>query len=67
MPTYEYICDDGHETDYRQSMSDEPLKVCPREGCEAEAERKISSGAGVHSNGGSTGAENCAPSDSAPT
>lgn len=55
MPTYEYVCEAGHETDRRQSMSEDPLEVCPREGCEAAAERKISMGLGVHSGSGGSG------------
>lgn len=47
MPTYEYVCAEGHESEHRQSMEDAPLEVCPTEGCEAEAERKISMGAGI--------------------
>lgn len=48
MPTYEYVCDAGHETSHRQSMSEDPLETCPREDCESAAERKISAGLGVH-------------------
>jgi putative FmdB family regulatory protein len=47
MPTYEYVCDAGHETEHRHSINDPALEVCPTEGCEARAERKISLGAGV--------------------
>ena len=47
MPTYEYVCDAGHETEHRHSINDPALEVCPMEGCESRAERKISLGAGV--------------------
>lgn len=45
MPTYEYRCEDGHEFEVFQKMSDDPIDVCPE--CGAPAERKISSGAGL--------------------
>lgn len=68
MPTYEYHCDAGHETEHRQSMSEDPLDRCPREGCAAEAERKISMGLGIHhgSKGSSSAggrAGECGPRD----
>lgn len=44
MPTYEYLCAEGHRFDLFQRMSDEPRASCPR--CGAEAERVISGGAG---------------------
>lgn len=47
MPTYEYRCQDGHETEARQSIDADPLDRCPREGCEAPAERLISLGGGL--------------------
>lgn len=56
MPTYEYVCDDGHETDFRHSINDSALEVCPREECQAPARRKISMGAGVIT-GGETSAD----------
>lgn len=57
MPTYEYVCERGHESELRQSMSDDPVESCPREGCGAAAERQISLGAGfvVHGSGSSSG------------
>lgn len=45
MPTYEYRCENGHEFEAFQKMSDDPIDVCPE--CGAPAERKISSGAGL--------------------
>lgn len=47
MPTYEYVCTAGHETDHRHSIKDDPLETCPREDCGAPAERKISMGGGL--------------------
>jgi putative FmdB family regulatory protein len=44
MPTYEYRCAQGHEFEVFQRMSDEPVRVCPT--CGAEAERLLSAGAG---------------------
>lgn len=29
MPTYEYVCEEGHEFEEVQSITDEPLKKCP--------------------------------------
>lgn len=54
MPTYEYICQKcGHEFEQFQSISDPPLKVCPREACalkrwgKGKVRRAISGGAGL--------------------
>ena len=52
MPTYEYICDAcGEEFEKFQSITAEPIKVCPNCGKE-EARRKISGGAGIIFKGG---------------
>ncbi|HET8654893.1 MAG TPA: zinc ribbon domain-containing protein [Longimicrobiaceae bacterium] len=46
MPTYEYRCPScKHEFEKFQRMSDEPVAECPE--CGAEAERKLSGGAGL--------------------
>lgn len=46
MPTYDYRClDCGHAFEEFQSMTDEPLKVCP--GCGGELKRLIGKGAGI--------------------
>jgi putative FmdB family regulatory protein len=45
MPTYEYLCPDGHEFDLFQKMSDKPRAKCPT--CGKVATRKISGGAGL--------------------
>ena len=51
MPTYEYVCEHGHEFDVVQSIHDEPLKICPEiipfsgpdfEKCEAPVKKLIS-------------------------
>lgn len=44
MPTYEYICPEGHEFELFQRMSDEPAADCPS--CGKPAERRVSGGAG---------------------
>ena len=64
MPTYEYLCRDGHESEARQSIDAEPLEVCPRGDCDAEAERQISFGGGLVIGGGSRerGGSDCGPS-----
>jgi putative FmdB family regulatory protein len=46
MPTYEYECKScGYTFDAFQSMSDEPLKACPR--CGRDVRRLINGGTGV--------------------
>jgi putative FmdB family regulatory protein len=46
MPTYSYECKScGHNFDVFQSMSDEPVKVCPE--CGREVRRLIKGGTGV--------------------
>ncbi|MDO9548103.1 MAG: zinc ribbon domain-containing protein [Candidatus Marinimicrobia bacterium] len=47
MPTYDYICDNcGYEFEYFQSMSSDPIQVCPK--CEQNTVmRKISGGTGL--------------------
>lgn len=47
MPTYEYGCKAcGHRFEEFQSMSEEPIRVCPS--CEKESvERLVSGGAGL--------------------
>jgi len=44
MPTYEYICPDGHEFELFQRMSDDPSADCPT--CGKPAQRQLSGGAG---------------------
>jgi len=46
MPTYEYECKDCKEKfDISQSMSAEPLKVCPK--CKGHLKRLIGKGSGI--------------------
>lgn len=45
MPTYEYICPEGHEFEKFQKMSDKPRSRCRV--CGRMATRKISGGAGL--------------------
>jgi putative FmdB family regulatory protein len=45
MPTYEYRCQNGHEFEVFQRMSEPPVDKCPQ--CGAASERKLSAGAGV--------------------
>ncbi len=45
MPTYEYRCPEGHEFEVFQKMSEPPVADCPS--CGAEAERLMSTGAGL--------------------
>jgi putative FmdB family regulatory protein len=49
MPTYEYLCPEGHEFELFQKMSDKPRAKCPA--CGKPATRKISGGAGLHFKG----------------
>jgi len=51
MPTYEYQCEScGHHFEKRQSMSDEPLKTCPK--CGQPVRRLIGAGVGLIVKGG---------------
>jgi putative FmdB family regulatory protein len=45
MPTYEYLCPDGHVFDKFQKMTEKPRAKCPA--CGKPAARKISGGAGL--------------------
>jgi putative FmdB family regulatory protein len=46
MPTYEYECKDcGHTFEAFQSMSDEPIKICPE--CGKDVRRLINGGSGI--------------------
>ncbi len=45
MPTYEYLCPDGHAFDKFQKMNERPRAKCPT--CGKPAVRKISGGAGL--------------------
>jgi putative FmdB family regulatory protein len=54
MPTYEYVCAKcGHEFEKFQSITDEPLSVCPKDLCgqkswgRGKVKRKISAGGGL--------------------
>src|ERR1700753_2236532 len=54
MPTYEYACQKcGHEFEKFQSMSDAPLKTCPKELCgmkkwgKGKVKKTIGAGAGL--------------------
>ncbi len=47
MPTYEYKCKKcGHQFEEFQSITDEPLKTCPKHDCNGIVYRIISPGAG---------------------
>ena len=45
MPTYEYLCPDGHHFELVQRITDKPRAKCPT--CGKPAERRISGGAGL--------------------
>jgi putative FmdB family regulatory protein len=45
MPTYEYLCPEGHVVDVFQKMSEKPRAKCPKYG--RTAVRQISGGAGL--------------------
>lgn len=45
MPTYEYLCANGHAFERFQKMTDRPVGKCPT--CGAKAARKISGGQGL--------------------
>ena len=59
MPTYEYVCEKcGRGFEQFQSITDAPLKVCPRELCgkkkwgRGRVKRQIGAGAGLLFKGG---------------
>jgi len=81
MPTYGYICDKcGHEFETFQSMTANPLKICPEALCgrkrwgKGKVKRSISAGAGLLFKGSgfyitdyrSEGYKQAAKNDSAP-
>lgn len=41
MITYIYECDDGHQSEVRQRISDETLSECPQKACMRPARRVI--------------------------
>ncbi len=45
MPTYEYVCPEGHAFEKFQKMTDKPRAKCPT--CGKTATRKISGGAAL--------------------
>jgi putative FmdB family regulatory protein len=45
MPTYEYLCPDGHHFELVQRITDKPRAKCPT--CGKPAVRRISGGAGL--------------------
>jgi len=46
MPTYDYICTDcNYKFEHFQSMSDEPIRICPK--CGGRVRRLISGGTGL--------------------
>lgn len=54
MPTYEYLCQKcGKEFEQFQSMTDQPLTVCPKEACgmkkwgKGKVKRLLSAGSGL--------------------
>lgn len=52
MPTYEYECNSCHvQFERKQSMKDEPLRVCPE--CGGSVQRLVSGGTGFVMKGGS--------------
>ena len=42
MPTYQYICENGHEYEEIRGMSEEQrVSTCTKEGCDAKLKRKF--------------------------
>lgn len=42
MPTYQYICENGHEYEEVRGMSEEPRNtICTKRGCDAKLIRKF--------------------------
>lgn len=50
MPIYEYRCNDcGHQQEFLQKMSDDPIKSCPK--CNSEQFQKLLSAGGFQLKG----------------
>jgi putative FmdB family regulatory protein len=49
MPTYEYVCPEGHDFEKFHKMADRTRVKCPE--CGQVSRRKISGGAGLHFKG----------------
>lgn len=47
MPTYEYRCDNGHQFEEFQTIREEPLHLCKKEGCTAAVKRLLGAGSAV--------------------
>lgn len=45
MPTYDYVCDNGHTFEEFQSIVAKPIEICPI--CGGRATRQISGGTGL--------------------
>ncbi|MFP4381102.1 MAG: FmdB family zinc ribbon protein [Candidatus Sumerlaeia bacterium] len=45
MPTYDYICEKGHEFEEFQRITAEPIAECPK--CGSKAKRLVGGGAGL--------------------
>lgn len=41
MPTYAYLCADGHRVEIYQNFHDKPLELCPEDGCGMKTRRII--------------------------
>ena len=53
MPTYDYLCEEcGHRFEFFQSMNDEKLRDCPKDGCDGPVKRLLGTGAGIIFKGG---------------
>lgn len=52
MPVYEYRCDEGHEFEIQQKITDPPLEECQEEGCEAPVQKQISKTSFILKGGG---------------
>ena len=65
MPFYDYICNDcGHRFERLQTMSDEPVKVCPT--CGGAVRRVITGGAGFIVKGGTRACRVSSPGGCSP-
>ena len=63
MPTYEYQCTNcGHQFEKFQTMTDDPVKICPE--CQHEVRRLLGAGAGfIMKGGGAQPASSCCGQD----
>lgn len=54
MPTYDYLCSDGHEFAVTQKITEGKLKTCKENGCDKPVKRLLTQGNFILKGGGWT-------------